>query len=133
MDSSALIKLMREEAESPDLVTWLNDRVAHEMVTSCLAEVEVVRALRRAAPLALENVPGVMAQVARIEISAEVRDAAASIEAPLLRTLDAIHLATARVAAGEDDPLHAFVTYDRRLFAFAAVFGLNPVGPGQRS
>lgn len=132
MDSSALVKLIREEAESAEIVTWLNDRVGHEMVSSRLAEVEVVRALRRESPLALGNVPSVMARLAWIEISTEVRNVAASIDHPLLRTLDAIHVATAKVAAAEDDPLHAFVTYDRRLFEVAAGFGLNPVCPGQR-
>jgi uncharacterized protein len=111
LDTSALVKLVRVEPESTDLADWLDDRTELRWITSTLAEVELPRALIRAGhPTALAAVPAVLARLDRFEVD------------PALRSLDAIHLATAAVAASVAT-LAAFVTYDSRLSD--AAFGLK--------
>ncbi len=89
-------------------------------------EVEVPRALRRSAPAALPAVPATLARLYRLEIDATVRAAAASLPNPMVRTLDAIHLATAAELGAR---LESFVTYDTRLEALARQAGLHVVSP----
>jgi len=73
LDSSAVVKMIRPEIESRDLVAWLNAR--NEVpVTSVLAEVEVPCALRRSGPAYLAAMPGVLARISRVEMDASVRD-----------------------------------------------------------
>jgi predicted nucleic acid-binding protein len=127
LDSAALVKLIRLERFSPELVNWLNERPGVPLVCSALAEVEVPRAIRKAAPEALPAVPATLARLYRLEIDAAVRSAAAALMDPNLRTLDAIHVATA-VSVGPE--LQAFVTYDQRLVQVAGNLGLPVASPG---
>ncbi|MEV4479769.1 type II toxin-antitoxin system VapC family toxin [Micromonospora coxensis] len=131
LDSAAVIKLLRREAATEELVTWLNDRPGTTLVASALVEVEVPRALRRAAPQALVGVPSVLSRLYRVEIDATVRAAAGAYADPLLRSLDAIHLATAEILARQAAAdFVAFVTYDRRLLDAAKGVGLPVASPG---
>ncbi|MEV4493219.1 type II toxin-antitoxin system VapC family toxin [Micromonospora coxensis] len=131
LDSAAVIKLLRREAATEELVTWLNDRPGTSLVASALVEVEVPRALRRAAPQALVGVPSVLSRLYRVEIDATVRAAAGAYADPLLRSLDAIHLATAEILARQAAAdFVAFVTYDRRLLDAAKGVGLPVASPG---
>jgi len=126
LDPAAIVKLVHAEADSAALGRWLGERQGTPWVTSALAEVEVPRALRRWAPQALERVEPVLATLYRMEITAEVRTIAAGFGDPLLRSLDAIHLATAQRLGSE---LDAFVTYDTRLLAAAGAAGLPTTAP----
>jgi predicted nucleic acid-binding protein len=131
LDSTAVVKLVRQEAHSADLVAWLNAHTGVPLVASALVEVEVPRALRRAAPQALVGVPAAVGRLFRLEIDATIRATAAAYTEPTLRSLDAIHLATAQVLTNESGSmLTAFVTYDERLLASAAAAGLPAVRPG---
>jgi predicted nucleic acid-binding protein len=127
VDSAALVKLVRLEHATQELVDWLNERSGVALVCSVLAEVEVPRAIRRVAPDALAAVPATLARLYRLEIDATVRSTAAALAEPSLRTLDAIHVATA-VGLGAD--LQAFVSYDERLLQTAGGLGLPVVSPG---
>jgi len=127
LDSAALVKLVRREQSTPELVAWLNERPGVPLACSALAEVEVPRAIRRVAPDALPAVPATLARIYRLEIDAAVRSAAAQLAEPNLRTLDAIHVAT---AAGMGAELQAFVTYDQRLLETARELGLPVASPG---
>ena len=129
LDSSALVKLVRVEAESVALSSWLTDRSAETPIASALVEVEVRRALRRSQPEALPAVDAVLARVARVAISAAVRDRAAVIGAPGLRTLDAIHLATSEFLVSAGQRITAFVTYDERLGGSASAAGFELAAP----
>jgi hypothetical protein len=129
LDTSAIVKLVRAEAESRALVSWLNARDEGE-VTSMLAEVETVRALRRESPELLGGAAVVLGQIARFEIDAAVRATAATYLDPRLRSLDAIHLATADQLGAAGAPLTAFVTYDKTLARAAADAGMPVVRPG---
>ncbi|HET8657984.1 MAG TPA: type II toxin-antitoxin system VapC family toxin [Micromonosporaceae bacterium] len=131
LDSAAVVKLVRLEQETPALVAWLNARPDAPLVSSTLVEVEVPRALRRAAPQALVGVPSALARLYRLEIDPTVRATAATFAEPTLRTLDAIHLATAQLLAAESGAaFEAFVSYDKRLLAAASAVGLPTECPG---
>lgn len=131
LDSAAVVKLVRKEVHSDDLVAWLNTYKDVPLVTSALVEVEVPRALRRAAPQALIGVPTAVGRLFRLEIDSTIRATAAAFTEPTLRSLDAIHLATAQILTNESGTtLIAFVTYDRRLLDSAKAAGLPTASPG---
>jgi uncharacterized protein len=89
---------------------------------SALARTEVVRALLPAGPLGVERARTVLATVAEIAVTRTVLDRAGRLDAgSLLRTLDAVHLASA-LRLGRD--LTAIVTYDRRMLEAAEALGL---------
>lgn len=127
LDTAALIKLIRPEAESDALADWLNEQSGVPLVSSVLSEVEVPRALRRSEPSLLASVPAVLQRIGVYDIDDVVRSTAASYDDPLLRSLDAIHLATAHAIFGPQ--LSAFVTYDKRLLAAADALGLPTAAP----
>jgi predicted nucleic acid-binding protein len=129
LDSAALVKLVRVEAESAALVAWLNDRQQEPLVASALVEVEVPRALRRSQPGVLGGVAAALGRLYRIEINAAVRATAGAYDDPMLRSLDAIHLATAEVLIASGKTVTAFVTYDKRLADVAARAGLAVASP----
>lgn len=128
LDTAALVKLVRREVASDALVDWLGEQSASLMVSSALVEVELPRALRRTEPGLLAGVPAVLARIAVYEIDDLVRTTAAAYDDPHLRSLDAIHLATADAVLADD--LTAFVTYDRRLLGTATALGLPTASPG---
>jgi uncharacterized protein len=129
LDTSALVKVLRREPESAALADWLDARAPTPWVSSMLIEVELPRALRRTDPTLLADVPATVARVARYEIDDVVRAAAAAYPDPNLRSLDAIHLATARAVFGGQ--LAAFVSYDERQLDVAATLGLPIDSPGR--
>lgn len=130
LDSSAVVKMIRPEAESRELVEWLNER-NEAAVTSVLAEVEVPWALRRSGPAHLAAMPGVLARISRFEMDASVRATAGAYLMDALRSLDAIHAATAEVLVASGKSLSAFVTYDTRQAAAVAATGIPVASPGR--
>ena len=130
VDSSAIVKLVRPEVESGALAAWLNDR-AEAVVTSTLAEVEVPRALRRVEPARLAGVSAVLARLSRVEIDGPVRATAAAYADEELRSLDAIHLATAEMLVAAGKQITAFVSYDVRQSRAAVAAGFTTVAPGR--
>lgn len=130
LDTSALVKLIRIETESDDLGDWLDERTEIPWITSALTEVELPRAIRAVAPEGLPAVPSVLARLDRFELDPVIRSTAAAYPEPALRSLDAIHLATAQIAASAAT-LNALVTYDSRLSEAAAALGITIVAPGK--
>jgi predicted nucleic acid-binding protein len=128
LDTAALVKLVRREVASDALVDWIGDHPDELLVSSTLAEVELPRALRRTEPALLAAVPALLGRIAVYEVDEVVRATAAAYDDPLIRSLDAIHLATADAVLGDD--LTAFVTYDHRLLATATALGLPTTSPG---
>jgi predicted nucleic acid-binding protein len=128
LDTAALVKLVRREVASDALVDWIGDHSDELLVSSTLAEVELPRALRRTEPALLAAVPALLNRIAVYEIDDLVCATAAAYDDPLIRSLDAIHLATADAVLGDD--LTAFVSYDRRLLAAATALGLPTTSPG---
>ncbi len=128
LDTAALVKLVRREPESDALADWLEARADTTLVSSAIAEVELPRALRRTEPDLLAAVPALLARIARYEIDELVRATAAGYSAPDLRTLDAIHLATAQAVFGGH--LISFVSYDKRMLGMAEGLRLPIASPG---
>jgi uncharacterized protein len=122
LDSSALVKLVVREAESDALVRYLGE---HPNRTSCaLARVEVVRAVIAHGQAATTRARQLLGRVSLLRLDDVLLDDAASLDGPVLRSLDAIHLAAAR-ALGDD--LVELVTYDHRMVEAAQRIDL-PVG-----
>ena len=133
LDTCAVVKLARYEDGSEALFDWLERHGGESLVSSVLLEIELERALRRVEPAVLPRIPRILNAISRVEIDATVRATAGAYQDPLLRSLDAIHLATAQIvtdAAGAE--LTAFVTYDKRLIAAARAVGLRVEHPGTR-
>jgi hypothetical protein len=86
-----------------------------------------MRALRRSDPLALRQLPAVLKRLFSVPVDDRVLELAGAFEDPLLRTLDAIHLATARLLGASKLSL---VTYDQRLLTVADRHGYEAVAPG---
>lgn len=127
LDSSALLKLLFQEPESDSLEQWLTQRATTPLLSSELARVEVLRASRRIDPEALPGARTLLAGLDLIPLTGAVADQAAYVGDTLLRSLDALHLASALSIGGS---LSAFVAYDHRLFAAAESAGLEPFRPG---
>jgi uncharacterized protein len=122
-DASALVKLVVDEAESARVFRWYVE--VERVATSRIGVVETIRASSRRAHDAGYR-DRVLDEVEIVELSGEIARVAAGIGPPLLRTLDAIHIATA-LALGPE--LDAFVTYDDRLAEAARAIGLPVVRP----
>ena len=126
LDSSALLKLLFQEAESDDLEQWLSARQPAGLVSSEIAKLEVIRASRRLDPGVVAAARALVSQLDLIPLNGALLTESAEAGEPLLRTLDAIHLASALAIRQE---LTAFVVYDDRLYEAAEAAGLNPVSP----
>lgn len=126
LDSSALVKLVVTEPESGALLELLG--AWPDRVSSALVLTEVPRAIRRAGvgAAARRRARQVLTRVALVHVDHRILTSAASLDPPALRTLDAIHLATA-IALGED--LGALVTYDARLSAAARRADVEVMAP----
>lgn len=127
LDSSAIVKLVQREAESNALRRFLRRHRDDRRVTSALARVEVVRAISGGGPAAIAHARRQLARVDEIAIDRDLLDTAATI-APgeRLRSLDAIHLASAQALAPD---LRAVVTYDQRMAAAGHTLGMAIEAP----
>lgn len=125
LDASALVKLVLRERESDALRQYL--MALPDPATSRMAFVEVHRAMgRHVAEPETEALVAVWDRTVFIELDATVAESAAAIGPPALRSLDAIHLASALALV---DDLESFVTYDARLAGAARVAGLTVAAP----
>jgi predicted nucleic acid-binding protein len=129
LDSSALVKLVLPEAESGALIASLAAWPVR--VTSELATVEVLRAARRASaePALTQRAKEVLAGVHLLKIDTDLLDRAARLEPRSLRSLDALHLASA-LSLGDD--LGAIAVYDGALAAAAAACSLRVLTPASQ-
>ncbi|MDO5670687.1 MAG: type II toxin-antitoxin system VapC family toxin [Corynebacterium sp.] len=125
LDTSAAFKLLFREAESAALIRFLRGHV--DVMSSSLLLVEAARACVRVGvePAAARSMCD---GVDLIAISDEIIDLAAGFTEHL-KSLDAIHLATALFAAKRGAEI-TVVTYDRQLAAAVKRAGLSPVSPG---
>lgn len=123
LDSSAIVKLVADERESPALRSALLQFAAR--VSCSLARVEVIRAVRGKGEPTIRVAREVLEAVELIELDGELLDLAAGLDAPL-RSLDAIHVAAAMELG---DGLEALVTYDAAMQRGAAALGLPVLSP----
>jgi len=127
LDSSALMKLVRQEGETAALGEWLARRTEQQVVSSALARVEVLRAARRVGGPAMAEARAVVADLDLIPLDHAVQDVACDIGDPALRTLDALHLASALLLGAQ---LTTFIAFDHRLADAARAAGLPVATPG---
>ena len=125
LDASALVTLFARRAFAKELRDFLDSRPVMPMATSTLGFVETVRTMDR-----VGDYPDLMRELVNgfteILLTEEVRDAAAHL-AGNLRTLDAVHVASAQVLG---DSLDTLVTYDKRMLDVARAEGLPAEAPG---
>lgn len=124
LDSSAIVKLVVKEPESAPLRRYLRGR--RPLVSSALARTEVLRALMGGGPDFVGRGQEVLSRIDLIRLSDRILAEAGGLLPPELRSLDAIHLATARQLGGD---LAGVVTYDNRLAAAAKSAGLRVASP----
>ena len=124
LDSSALVKLVVAERETPALRRFLRRRPLR--VSCALARVEVVRAVRPHGPAAVARSRQLLDRVNLVALDDALLEAASDLDPAVLRSLDAIHLAAAQTL-GED--LDAVVTYDDRMADAARTLGLPVASP----
>lgn len=125
LDASALITLVAGRSYVDELRELLKGKPGMPMGTSTIGFVETVRTLDR-----IGDYPNVMQELTRdfteILVTDEVRDAAASLPGGI-RTLDAIHVASAQIIG---DALEVLVTYDKRMLEIARSVGIPAEAPG---
>lgn len=126
LDSSAVVKLVNAEAESAALRRFLRRHRARVLTTSALARVEVVRAVAAGGRPAVAHARRQLGRLHLIPLGPRLLDEAAELDGTHLRSLDAIHLASARLLGPN---LRAVVTYDLRMAAAAADLGLTVETP----
>ena len=126
LDASALVKLVIDEPERQDLGRFLSP--GDVLATSGLALVEVPRAVGMAdsRPEVMTRADELLQSCAVISVGDAVLDEARRIASRALRTLDAIHIASAlHIGATQ------LVTYDRRMIEAARDLGLDVAHPGR--
>ena len=125
-DTSAVIRLLVEESHSKAFAAFYDAHADAEWVSSALLRIELTRAVTRAMPALLPDARDLLLAFSFVAIDDDIVDGAMNEPDRGLRSLDAIHLATARVL-GED--LDALVSYDDRLLKAAADAGLATASP----
>lgn len=131
VDSSALIKRAIREHESVALIDAIDQWVAEESVlySSTLAWIEVTRTVRSRLDqeppaevvLSIENA---VAGITECRITEPVADIARRLGPSTLRSLDAIHLATATLIGAD-----VVCAYDKRMLTAAAELGFRTTSP----
>lgn len=128
LDSSALVKLVQQEPESAALRRYLRRYRGEGRVTSALSRVEVVRAVADGGARAIGHARRALGRVDQIHLDRTLLDQAATLApSTMLRSLDAIHLASATLLGSD---LRAVVTYDQRMVAAASGLGMSVERPG---
>lgn len=127
LDTSALVKLVKTEPESGSLVDYLEGHREDVQTTSALARTELVRAIAPTGSEAVAQARRLLTRINQIGLERDLLDAAAELAStPLLRSLDAIHLACAQTVMSD---LRAVISYDGRMLAAAEAFGLPTLAP----
>jgi predicted nucleic acid-binding protein len=120
-----VVKLLVREAETTALRRRLKDWP--HRVSSALLRVELLRTVKRAGlPRLMVGARRQLASIDLVRLDDDLLERAAEIEASTIRSLDAIHLATA-LSLGSD--LAAVVTYDSRMSTAAQALGLPVIAP----
>lgn len=125
LDTSALVKLVVNERQTPALLAWLEGRDG-EVLSSDLARTELFRVVRRAAPESLERARAVLDSITLIDLPTTTFEEAGRLSPAALRSLDALHLAA---ALHLEDDLDSIVTYDERQATAARLNGIATTAP----
>ena len=125
LDASALVTLVLGRANAEAMRQFFLRHPTETTCTSTVGLIETVRACDEAG-----DFPSLLARLLRahveVPVTERIRDMAA-IMPGRLRSLDAIHVASAEVLGSE---LTALVTYDKRMAGVARAVGLPVALPG---
>jgi uncharacterized protein len=124
LDSSALVKLVVPEPETAALRAEIARWERH--ASSALVRTEVVRACARISSAARRLAERIVAGLDLLEVDESILDAAAKLKPLELRTLDAIHVASAQALGSA---VGAVAAYDARLIAGARAARLTTIEP----
>lgn len=124
LDSSALVKLVVAEPESMELTKFVDGA---QLVSSALGRTETLRSAARHGSASVDRARSVTSEVALVSVADSVLDSAALVLPVGLRSLDAIHVATALQFS---DELECLVSYDARMLEAAALAGIPVASPG---
>jgi predicted nucleic acid-binding protein len=124
IDSSAILKLIFTEKETPALDKVMDNK----MVTSTLTRVEVKRAVSRINSTNLKVATEVLAQLQYTDLDSQTLNLAEAFSPDVtLRTLDAVHVASVlRIS----EAVQGIITYDKQLIANAEKMGIKVLSPG---
>lgn len=125
VDTSAYVKLVVEEPGSVALRTWLADR-DDPLVSSELLRVEALRAARRHSSEAAVEARSRLDLLTLVAVTTVICQRAADLDPAVLRSLDAVHIATALYVG---DEVETVLTYDERFAAAARMHGLRATAP----
>lgn len=125
-DTSAVLKLLVREEHSAAFAAFFDAATDGRWISSVLLRIESVRVVTRARPALLPDVKALLTAFDTLAITDEIARAAEDEPDRSLRSLDAIHLATARQLG---DAVTAFVTYEARLADAAADAGIPVISP----
>ena len=125
-DTSALVKLVFDETESAALAEWLTVRADVPKVSSDLSTIELLRTCRRVDEDAIEGANLLLGGIDLLPMDRAIVEKAATLVPTELRSLDAIHLASALSVKAN---LTALVAYDVGLRSAAAQAGIEVVSP----
>lgn len=125
LDASALVSLVTGRPYARELREFLAQSPEMPMGTSTVGFIETVRTLDRVGsyPTAMQDL---LATFTEILVTDEIRDAAASMPG-IVRTLDAVHIASAQAIG---DALASLVSYDKRMLDIAHSVGIPIAAPG---
>ncbi len=125
-DTSAALKLLVEEQDSKAFAAFYDAHADAEWISSALLRIELIRAVTRSMPALLPDARDLLRVFSYVVIDDEIVKGAMNEPDRGLRSLDAIHLATARLLAEELDGL---ASYDDRLLRAAAEAGIDTLSP----
>jgi len=126
VDTSAALKLLAQETHSRAFARFYDENSRASWVSSVLLRIELIRAVGRVMPSALPEARDLLLAFDYVAIDDEIVDAAMNEPDRMLRSLDAIHLSTARIFGPE---LRGLATYDDRLAAAATDAAIPIVAP----
>ena len=128
LDASAAAKLVLAEDDSDAMKEWIEATDA-VIVSSDLLRTELLRTIRRHVPAQLSQGRALLESITLIALSRNDYESAAMLGPPVLRSLDALHLASAVDVGG--DELTAIITYDLRMIEAARAMSIAVVSPRQ--
>ncbi len=126
LDTSAFLKTVLSEPQTAAMEAFLATVESPRFVSSALIAVEARRSVLCNDPSRLPRTDLALVRVTQVEMSEAVLEAASRLPDPQLRSLDAIHIATALLIREDVDVL---VSYDQRLLAAATAYGLPTAAP----
>lgn len=126
LDTSALVKLVVAESETPGLQHFLGAHADDTAFSAALTRTELIRAVTPNGPRAIADARDLLSRLDTVMLTRQLLDDAGALLPPRLRSLDAIHLAAAQRAGSS---LRAVLTYDARMLSAAADLGMPTESP----